>query len=74
MHGSFLTLATVLMAMGFVLLAGCGPLGQSGGGELVGPIRALTTLKGESVLPNTLVTAQFSEDGQVTGNANCCDY
>jgi heat shock protein HslJ len=48
----------------------------AGGSEdaLVGPVWNLVTLNEESLVPGTSITAEFSEDGSVTGSSGCNNY
>jgi heat shock protein HslJ len=43
-------------------------------GELTGVIWNLTELNGESLIPTTHITAEFSEDGRVSGSSGCNNY
>lgn len=42
--------------------------------SLVGTVWNLTSLNGESLVPTTSITAEFSEDGRVAGSSGCNNY
>jgi len=60
-------------------LVGCGsggsvPTGPETGGSLVGPTWSLTTMAGQPVLEGTKLTAEFSGEDRVAGNAGCNSF
>ena len=50
------------------------PAAATASGELTGTIWSLTELNGESLVPTTNITAEFSEDGRVAGSSGCNNY
>ena len=52
------------------------PVGESADTSLtlVGPIWSLTTLNGEPIQPDTIITAQFGPDGLLGGISGCNQY
>ena len=42
--------------------------------SLVGTVWNLTSLNGESLVPTTSITAEFSEDGRAAGSSGCNNY
>ena len=64
-------LALIFLAM--TVLAACG---GTGGSEeaLIGVIWDLTELNGDRLVPTTSITAEFSEDGKVSGSSGCNNY
>jgi heat shock protein HslJ len=50
------------------------PTGASAAASLVGPTWSLTKIGGKSVLEGTTLTAAFSSEELVTGNAGCNSY
>jgi heat shock protein HslJ len=60
-------------------LVGCGsggspPTAPEKGGSLVGPTWSLTTLAGQPILEGTRLTAEFSGEDRVAGNAGCNSF
>jgi heat shock protein HslJ len=74
MRGSTLLAMIVVLALGTMILAACGPLGGSGEAKLVGPVWTLTALNGQPPLPVTAITAEYGADGRVTGSSGCNNY
>jgi putative lipoprotein len=50
------------------------PTGPGAGGSLVGATWSLTTIGGQPVIEGTKLTAAFSSEDRVTGNAGCNSY
>jgi heat shock protein HslJ len=66
----------VLMAAG-LLLAGCGGgnvAGPQGGSALVGPVWRASRVEGQPLLQATTISAEFTADGRVAGDAGCNRY
>ena len=64
-------LSLTLLVIAFLSLAAC----SSGSGEaLTTNLWILSELNGKPPLPETAITAEFSEDGKVTGSASCNNY
>lgn len=63
----------VLAFLASAVLAACG---ASDGSEevLVGVIWDLSELNGERLVPTTSISAEFNEDGQVSGSSGCNSY
>lgn len=64
MQKSALAPVASLLAIGSMMLAGCGPLGGSSEADLVGQVWTLTALTGQPPLPVTTITAEFGADGR----------
>jgi heat shock protein HslJ len=63
--------------VGVLCLVGCSsgnPTGPNADVSLVGPDWSLTTLGGQPVLEGTKLTAEFSTEDRVAGNAGCNHY
>lgn len=68
---------TVLIVIGMAALfslAACAPAGSQSEGELTGKVWVLDSLNGAAPVPDTTITAEFTEDGQVGGSAGCNSY
>ena len=68
---------TMLMVAGLAALlslAACASTGSQADGGITGKVWILDSLNGAAPVPNTTVTAEFSEDGQVGGSAGCNRY
>jgi len=68
---------TILMVLGmaaFLSLAACASAGSQSEGELTGKVWVLASLNGAEPVPNTTITAEFTEDGKVGGSAGCNRY
>ncbi len=50
------------------------PFEPSSDHSLIGTAWSLAALQGEPILPDSAITARFSADGRVAGNAGCNDY
>ena len=60
-----------LLMIAFLSLAAC----SSGSGEaLTANLWMLNELNGQTPLPDTAITAEFSEDGKVSGSSGCNNY
>ena len=58
-----------------LFLAACGSSGsQNGGGDLTGQVWRLTALLGQPLVSGTGISAQFTNDGKVSGSAGCNQY
>ena len=66
----YMTLIIILVVI--LALAACSLFKSSQ--ELVSPIWLLFDLQGEGPLPETYITAEFSQDGQVNGSGGCNVY
>ena len=66
------TLIFVLMVMVFLSLAACSFFGSSQ--ALTDSLWMLSELNGQAPLPDTAITAEFSEDGKVSGSSGCNSY
>ena len=68
---------TMLMVVGVTTLfslAACVSAGSQAEGEITGKVWVLDRLNGAAPVPNTIITAEFTEDGQVGGSAGCNSY
>jgi heat shock protein HslJ len=68
---------TMLMVVGFTALlslAACASAGSQAEGEITGKVWVLDSLNEAAPVPNTTITAEFTEDGQVGGSAGCNKY
>ena len=74
MRGSTLQGMIVVLIVGTLMLAGCGPFGGSSEEELAGQVWTLTALMGEPPLPVTMIKAEFGADGTVSGSSGCNTY
>jgi heat shock protein HslJ len=61
----------VMIMLGFLTLAACSP---SSSQALTANLWMLTELDGQAPLPDTAITAEFSDDGKVGGSASCNSY
>lgn len=61
----------MLTILGFLTLAACSP---SSSQELTANLWMLTELQGQAPLPDTAITAEFSDDGKVGGSSSCNNY
>lgn len=61
-----------LLVLAVISLAGCSALGSEG--SISGPIWLLADLNGEPVQTGTVITAEFTEDGRVSGSGGCNSY
>ena len=61
----------MLIILGFLTLAACSP---SSSQELTANLWMLTELDGQAPLPDTTITAEFSDDGKAGGSASCNNY
>ena len=61
-----------ILLLAAVVTACAGAVGT--GVSPVGTVWNLTLLNGESLVPTTSITAEFSEDGKVGGSAGCNNY
>jgi heat shock protein HslJ len=64
-------LVTLLFAVAFLALSACT---SSSSQSLVGQPWLLTELNGQVPIPNTTITAEFTEDGSVSGSSGCNQY
>ena len=68
---------TVLIVAGMAALlslAACAPAGSQAEGSLTGKVWVMDSLNGAAPVPNTTITAEFTEDGKVGGSAGCNRY
>jgi heat shock protein HslJ len=68
---------TILMVVGITALfslAACASAGSQADGEITGKVWILDSLNGAEPVPNTTITAEFTEDGKVGGSAGCNRY
>ncbi len=63
----------ILATLALFLLAACGS-GSNASADLVGPVWVLSTLNNRAPLPNTMISAEFSAEGVVSGSAGCNNY
>ena len=64
-------LSLTLLVIAFLSLAAC----SSGSGEaLTTNLWMLSELNGQATLPDTAITAEFGEDGKVSGSSGCNNY
>ena len=66
------TLIFVLMVMVFLSLAACSIFGSSQ--ALTDSLWILSELNGQAPLPDTAITAEFGDDGKVSGSSGCNGY
>jgi len=66
------TLIFVLMVMVFLSLAACSFFGSSQ--ALTDSLWMLSELNGQAPLPDTAITAEFGDDGKVSGSSGCNSY
>lgn len=64
--------AAFIVLLVAVITACAGAVGT--GDSPVGTVWNLTSLNGETLVPTTSITAEFSEDGKVGGSAGCNNY
>jgi heat shock protein HslJ len=70
----FNLLLSISLSAGLIALTACGLNQNSEGGDLTGQTWVLTELSGKPVIPGSVVTAQFSSEGKLSGTAGCNRY
>lgn len=63
---------SICLIAGVLILADCAS--SQGGGDLTGKVWALTELAGQSILPDTGISATFTTDGALSGSSGCNQY
>ncbi len=62
-----------VIVLAFLALIGCSS-GADAGESLIGPVWVAASLNGSTLLPTTTISAEFSEEGLVSGSSGCNNY
>jgi heat shock protein HslJ len=65
---------SITILIGLVILAACASTGSQGGGSLTGVVWMLDNLNGKPPVTGTMISAEFTTDGKVSGTAGCNTY
>ncbi len=68
---------TMLMVVGMAALfslVACASAGSQADGEITGKVWILDSLTSAEPVPNTTITAEFTDDGKVGGSSGCNRY